>query len=362
MADRNAARVPSEPKQSITDSRVLGDPKHGSTGQQISGPVLTQYVSIMSRAYVGSIHAELRDAELATLFCQFGGIKNINLAYDGGATVHKGYGFIEFEGPEAAALAIDKMEGVVVAGRGLKLGRPSSYAAELHALVPAPPPARIYVANIHEYVTADDLAELCGVFGAVRTLCLVADAATGRHKGYCYVEYEEERAAKRAVAHLDGLQLAGFTLHATRVATGMPLPPGVGHVSRRHAPSATPTARPEEHQAGRTERGRRRHPLVSLGDSPVVILKGVAYQHELDEQFEPDIKAEMARFGSVQTMHIATDDRPESANAVHVFVCYDYVSSADAAVHQMNGRWYGGRRIEASKYPLIRYQIKDFYC
>lgn len=325
----------------------------------ISSPVLTQYYSILSRIYVGSVNFELKEAELATLFCQFGSIKNINLAYEGSTSIHKGYGFVEFDTPEAAQLAIDKMEGVACAGRGFKMGRPSTYFQELPSLLPPAPITRIYLANIHEYINEQDLQELCSVFGPVRTLCLAADPTTKRHKGYCYVEYEEERNAKRAIAHLNNLPLAGFVLHATKALTGMPLPLSLSSLSKRS--TSLPTKSDATNAKPQQPAGRK-NPLISLADSPVVLLRSISYEHEIDENFESDIKDEMNKYGYIQSMHFFTDDRRDSQNAIHVFVCYDYVASADEAIHKMNGRWFGGRQVEALKYPLIRYQIKDFYC
>ena len=139
--------------------------------QQTSSPIITQYMSILSRVYAGSVNFELKEAELATLFCQFGGIKNINLAYEGSSHSHKGYGFIEFDNPEAAVLAIEKMEGVACGGRGFKMGRPSSFFSELPAAIPRPSSSRIYIANIHEYITEEDMLDVCGDRNAFTCEC-----------------------------------------------------------------------------------------------------------------------------------------------------------------------------------------------
>ena len=333
------------------------------TDQPTSSPVITQYMSILGRVYVGSVNAELKEAELATLFCQFGAIKNINLAYEGTAAVHKGYAFIEFDTPEAAILAIEKMDGVACAGRGFKMGRPSSFFSELPAAIPRPSACRIYIANIHEYINEEDMHSICSVFGAIKTLCLVADSSSKRHKGYCYVEYEEERSAKRAIMHLNNLQLAGFVLHVTKAVTGMPLPMSVSSLAKRpNYVSNDALAQASSSKTGHSEYPQRKHPLISLADSPVIVLKGIAYQHEIDEFFESEMKEELAKFGYMESMHIAVDDRSEHLNAIHVFAMFVNVSSAEKAILALNGRFYGGRQIEASKYPLIRYEIKDFYC
>ena len=39
---------------------------------------------------------------------------------------HKGFAFVEYEMPEAAQLALEQMNGVIISGRNIKVGRPSN--------------------------------------------------------------------------------------------------------------------------------------------------------------------------------------------------------------------------------------------
>ena len=39
---------------------------------------------------------------------------------------HKGFAFLEFEMPEASQLAIEQMNGVLLGGRAIKIGRPTN--------------------------------------------------------------------------------------------------------------------------------------------------------------------------------------------------------------------------------------------
>jgi len=48
-------------------------------------------------------------------------MKNISLGYDHLAHKHKGYAFIEYEIPEAAFLAMEQMNNVMLGGRNLKV-------------------------------------------------------------------------------------------------------------------------------------------------------------------------------------------------------------------------------------------------
>jgi len=48
-------------------------------------------------------------------------MKSINLAFDHVANKHKGFAFIEYDIPEAAFLAIDQMNEVMLGGRNIKV-------------------------------------------------------------------------------------------------------------------------------------------------------------------------------------------------------------------------------------------------
>lgn len=58
---------------------------------------------------------------MRTAFDAFGTIKSINLSWDSAACKHKGYSFLEYETAEAAQLALEQMNGVVIGGRNIKV-------------------------------------------------------------------------------------------------------------------------------------------------------------------------------------------------------------------------------------------------
>lgn len=333
-------------------------------------PASAQWMSLLSRVYVGSINFELREAEIATLFCQFGGIRSISIAYEGNAAAaHKGYCFVEFDCAEAALLAVENMEGVSCGGRGLKMGRPNAFPATFPAELPpgvaAPPPNRVYISNVHELITEEDIKLLCEPFGSVASTCLAADSnVRGRHRGYAYVDFDEARAATRAIKHINGLRLAGFVLHATAAVAGNALPMSVGAVLRRNG-GVDPIAQNALLLALARRSARSHDPAAHMFDaaaSPVILLRSIAYAHEVDEHFDAEVRAELRNSGRVVAFDVTVDDRPENANAVHIFARFDGVSAADRALVALNGRWFSGRRLTVEKYPLIRHEIRDFYC
>jgi len=76
---------------------------------------------MFSRIYVGSINFDVREDTVKTAFSPFGPMKSISLGYDHLANKHKGYAFIEYEIPEAAFLAMEQMNNVMLGGRNIKV-------------------------------------------------------------------------------------------------------------------------------------------------------------------------------------------------------------------------------------------------
>lgn len=74
-----------------------------------------------TRVYVGSISFELREDTVRQSFHPFGPIKSITMSWDPITQKHKGFAFVEYELPEAAQLALEQMNGVVIGGRNIKV-------------------------------------------------------------------------------------------------------------------------------------------------------------------------------------------------------------------------------------------------
>lgn len=70
---------------------------------------------------MGSISFELKEDTIRQAFIPFGPIKSINMSWDPVTQKHKGFAFVEYELPEAAQLALDQMNGVMIGGRNIKV-------------------------------------------------------------------------------------------------------------------------------------------------------------------------------------------------------------------------------------------------
>ena len=63
---------------------------------------------------------------------------------------------------------------------------------------------RLYVGNLSYATTEATLAELFGAIGEVLSVNLITDRATGRSKGFAFVEMTEHAAALKAINQLNG--------------------------------------------------------------------------------------------------------------------------------------------------------------
>ncbi|KAG0272779.1 hypothetical protein BGZ95_011439 [Linnemannia exigua] len=75
---------------------------------------------------------------------------------------------------------------------------------------------RIYVGSISFEATEDDVRQKLNRFGAIKELALKVDAATGKHRGFCFVEYELPEAAILAVQATDTIDIGGRHLKIGR--------------------------------------------------------------------------------------------------------------------------------------------------
>jgi RNA recognition motif-containing protein len=71
---------------------------------------------------------------------------------------------------------------------------------------------KLYVGNLPYSISEDELRELFGRSGAVDTVNVVRDAATGRARGFAFVEMATDADAQKAMTDLNETQVGGRTL------------------------------------------------------------------------------------------------------------------------------------------------------
>lgn len=68
---------------------------------------------------------------------------------------------------------------------------------------------KLYVGNLPYSTTNDDLSALFADYGTVLSAVIINDRATGRSKGFGFVELEDDSAAEKAIEEMTGKDIEG---------------------------------------------------------------------------------------------------------------------------------------------------------
>lgn len=365
-------------------------------------------LAIMCRVYVGSIYYELGEDIIRQAFSPFGPIKSIDMSWDSVTMKHKGFAFVEYEMPEAAQLALEQMNSVVLGGRNIKVGRPSNIGQAQPIIDQLAEEARafnrIYVASVHPDLSDEDIKSVFEAFGKIKSCMLAREPTTGRHKGYGVIEYEKPQSSQDAVASMNLFDLGGKYLRVGKAVTpptplltptapgGLPaagpallsqqlgLPqavmaaqaPGVitGVTPARPAqlgsvnPVLVPTALREEEPLSQQEQVRHlvMRKLLQRPESTVMVLRNMVGPDDIDGALEGEVTEECGRFGAVRRVVVYRERQGEDAAAaviVKIFVEFSEAAETERAVRALHHRWFAGRKVEAEAYDQRRFLSSD---
>jgi RNA recognition motif-containing protein len=71
---------------------------------------------------------------------------------------------------------------------------------------------KLYVGNLSYTTSEDELRDAFAEYGEVASAKIITDRDTGRSKGFGFVEFADDEAAKRAMGSMNGAQLGGRAL------------------------------------------------------------------------------------------------------------------------------------------------------
>ncbi len=87
--------------------------------------------------------------------------------------------------------------------------------------------SKVFVGNLDFNTTRAEVEALFGQVGTLRDVFLPTDRATGRPRGFAFVEFETEEEAEQAIERFNGHELSGRALRVN-VAEGRPAGGGFG--------------------------------------------------------------------------------------------------------------------------------------
>eukprot|EP00301_Raphidiophrys_heterophryoidea_P021731 c6072_g1_i2.p1 GENE.c6072_g1_i2~~c6072_g1_i2.p1 ORF type:complete len:204 (+),score=33.89 c6072_g1_i2:315-926(+) len=95
--------------------------------------------------------------------------------------------------------------------------------------------------------------------------------------------------------------------------------------------------------------------------SRVLLLQNMVGPGEVDDELEGEVSEECSRFGAVERCLIfeVTDGSAPPDKAVRIFILFHTLESAKKAYVDLDGRFFGGRTVSCSFFPLTRFNATD---
>uniref|UniRef100_T1J6A6 RRM domain-containing protein n=1 Tax=Strigamia maritima TaxID=126957 RepID=T1J6A6_STRMM len=278
----------------------VGRPTNIPQAQPIIDRIMDE-AKTYNRIYIASIHPDVNDVDIKTVFEAFGPIKTCVLAPNNTATGnrHKGYGFIQYETTRAAQDAISSMNFFDLAGQNLFVGKA---------------------------ITPPD-----GSHNMPKAAVIAAAAAAAR-------------IGVLSNALLDPPRLVIPSLGGA---------PTVVEAVEKIEVSQSLEQQEDIVISGRGARCMVMAKLRMAMESRVVVLKNMIGVDDLDEDLNDEVTEECARYGNVGRVVIyqekESDDEFAAVN-VKIFVEFRCSSEAGKARDALNNRYFGGRIVKAEMY------------
>ena len=128
----------------------------------------------------------------------------------------KGYGFVHFETEEAAVNAIQKVNGMLLNGKKVFVGRfVPRKDREIELGEKAKMFTNVFIKNLPEELDESKLTELFEKYGQITSLKIMK-GDDGKSKGFGFVSYEDPGEAEAAVEELNNKDMDGKTMYVGR--------------------------------------------------------------------------------------------------------------------------------------------------
>ena len=365
-----------------------------------------QALILMCRVYVGSIGFDVNEAMIHKVFSPFGTIKSVSMSFDPITSKHKGFAFVEYELPEAAQLALEKMNSVQLGSRQIKVGRPSNMPQAAPVIQEIQEECkqsnRIYVTNVHTSFNESELAGLFEPFGQVRVckLATTPNVDPPQHRGCGFIEFLNDDAASESLT-MNGFELLGSPLHVCRATTPAESVTVHGALETASTAGQTNQSGDEDIQAQLERANKEQGGSEQSSDNPavqtngsdessntpsVIVLKNmVTADDDLDDSLQLDVYEECSKNGPISQVAIYVDKRVKKrkpatessegeangqlgsndegaiyVDEVKIFVKYKNAQSSSRALEALNGRFFAGRKVSAELYDKQAYRRHNY--
>lgn len=256
--------------------------------------------------FIKNLDKTIDHKALHDTFSSFGQILSCKIATDGSGQ-SKGYGFVQFEAEDSAQNAIDKLNGMLMNDKQVFVGH-FLRKQDRDNVLSKTKFNNVYVKNLSESFTEDDLKNEFGAYGTITSAVLMRDA-DGRSKCFGFVNFENAEDAAKAVEALNGKKVDDKEWY-------------VGKAQKK--------SEREQELKGRFEQ--------TVKESVVDKFQGLnLYLKNLDDSITDEKLKEMfSEFGTITSYKIMRD--PNGVSRGSGFVAFSTPEEASRALGEMNGK------------------------
>lgn len=261
--------------------------------------------------FIKNLDKSIDNKALYDTFSAFGSILSCKIVSDENGS--RGYGFVHFETQEAADNAITKVNGMLLNGKKVFVGKFVPRKERIMALgEKAQKFTNVFVKNFGDDIDDDKLKEMFEKYGKI-TSHKVMSLPDGKGKGFGFVCYENPEDADKAVAEMNEQEME----NGKRIY--------VGRAQRK-----------VERQ------GELRDKFEKLKEERLKRYQGVnLYVKNLDDSVDDErLRKEFAPFGTITSARVMVE---EGRSKGFGFVCFGLPEEATKAVTEMNGRIIGSK-------------------
>ncbi|CAN8270804.1 unnamed protein product [Cochlearia groenlandica] len=151
--------------------------------------------------FIKNLDKSIDHKALHDTFSTFGNIVSCKVAVDSSGQ-SKGYGFVQYETEESAQRAMAQLNGMLLNDKQVYVG-PFLRRQERDSTANKTTFTNVYVKNLADSTTDDDLKKAFGEFGIITSAVVMKDGE-GKSKGFGFVNFDNADDAAKAVESLNG--------------------------------------------------------------------------------------------------------------------------------------------------------------
>lgn len=271
-----------------------------------------------TNVFIKNLDPSTTSSALHDAFAPFGQIVSCKVAGDEYTPNHRGFGYVNYETPEAAEDAIGNMNGSILNGRSIFVGHHISKRDRLSKIEELKVNfTNLYVKNIESHVTEKEFQDLFAQYGELVSNSLPLDDE-GLSRGFGFINFQTHDQAVAAIEALNDYELHGKKLYVSR---------------------AQKKYEREEELRVQYETARlRRIAKYAATNLYIKYLDPSIDDAMLCEAFSP--------FGTITSARVMTDDNGVSRG--FGFVCYSTSEEAQRAIGEMHNREFKGKHLFVS--------------